>query len=117
MSTTIRVQASHSRNSNDWKVVKTATGRNAFVANEKGVPLRIGLLVEFLATHHKSTVAEMAAMLQGVHPSYSESDVSQPMRQMRKHGIVQMSGRGKDAVYSLTTNGRRIWNHAKLQWV
>jgi predicted MarR family transcription regulator len=117
MSAIIRVQESHSRNSHDWKMVRTATGRHAFMANEKGVALRIGLLVEFLASNHQSSVADMTAMLQGVHRSYNENDVSQPMRQMRKHGIVQVIGRGKEARYSLTTNGRRIWEHATLKWV
>ena len=115
MATSIRLQRSHSRNSFDTKMVKTANGRNAFVTNKKGVALRIGLLVEMMEGTSVST-SDMLAKLQEVHRSYVMNDVSQPLRQMIRYGIAQRHGQGAGAVYSLTSNGKRIWSNAKLNW-
>lgn len=115
MATSIRLQRSHSRNSFDTKMVKTADGRNAFLANKKGVAFRIGLLVEMMEGSSIS-VADMAEGLKEVHSSYNQNDVSQPLKQMVRYGIAQRHGEGRDATYSLTSNGKRIWNAAKLNW-
>lgn len=115
MATSIRLQRSHSRNSFDTKMVKTATGRNSFVANKKGVAFRIGLLVEMMVGS-SVTVSDMTEGLQEVHRSYNENDVSQPLKQMIRYGIAQQHGSGRDATYSLTSNGKRIWTNAKLTW-
>lgn len=96
-------------------MVKTADGRHTFKANKKGVALRIGILVELLQGTSAS-VQEMTDHLQSIHRSYNRNDVVQPLKQMYSHGIVQRHGDGKDATYSLTTNGKRIWANAKLTW-
>lgn len=115
MSTTMRFQASHSRNSHDWDMKRTKTGRYMFVANEEGVALRTGLLVDFLAEHHASTKQEMADYLATVHRSYNINDVSASLRQMLKAGIVERKAGAHS--YQLTNNGRRIWKAAKVVWV
>lgn len=96
-------------------MVKTADGRNAFVANKKGVALRIGLLVEMMEGNSVS-VSQMAEGLKEIHPSFNQNDVSQPLKQMIRYGIAQRHGSGRDATYSLTSNGKRIWKNAKLTW-
>lgn len=95
----------------------TKTGRHSFQANKKGVAKRIGYLVDFLKENPHSSAQMMAEYLQTIHGSYNIHDVSQPMRQMRNHGIVKMAGKGASATYSLTSNGVRIWNAATLVWI
>ena len=115
--TTIRVQSSHSRNTNDWKVTKLKGGRTAFIANEQGVKFRIGLLMTYLADQGASTAEEMGEYLQTVHKSYTTNEVSQPMKQMIKAHMVSTSGRGRATVYKLTSNAKRIFAAAKWVWV
>ena len=109
MSKTIVLQKSHSRNSKDWTRTMLANGRHAFVANQKGVAQRIGFLVDFLGKNPKSSAREMADFLLTVHESYTINDVSQPMKQMVKLGMVNANGNGRARTYSLTSNGLRIW--------
>ena len=117
MSKTIVLQAQHSRNSHDWTMTKLASGRHAFVANKKGVNLRIGLLLNFLGENPASSTEEMAAYLYSVDSSYTDNDVSQPMRQMRKLGMVNAKGKGRATTYTLTPNGRTIWAHITRKWI
>lgn len=115
--TTLKVQAAHSRNTNDWKVAKLEGGRTAFIANEQGVKFRIGILMTYLAENGASTAEDMGTYLQTVHKSYRNSDVSQPMRQMIKAHMVTKSGKGRSTTYKLTSNAKRIFAAAKWVWV
>lgn len=117
MAQTFTFQGKYSRNSHDWTMKKGADGRFTFSANEKGVAARIGYLVEYLYEYPRSNVQEMTEYLQTIHRSYSSTDVSQPIRRMVEAGIVRVNGTGRDATYSLTNNGRRIWTASKKEFV
>lgn len=116
MATTITLQGFHSRNCHDWTYIKTATGRHCFQANERAVCRRIGYLVDYLYEYPNSNIREMAAHLQTIGRSYTENDVSQPIRQMIKHKIVKRIGTGRYSTYKLTPRGRQIWNAANKEW-
>lgn len=117
MSKTIVLQKQHSRNSHDWTMTRTSNGRHAFVANKKGVSLRIGLLMNYLGDNPQSSAQDMAAFLEGVDPSYTINDLSQPLKQMKDAGMVSAKGKGRSTTYTLTPNGRTIWKHIVKRWV
>lgn len=118
MPVTIKFQDSHSRNAGDWKLTKSSTGRYVLQADEKGVSLRVGLLVDYLHKNGRSTKKVLVAHLKTFHRSYNANDVSQPIKQMIAAGIVQTSGLSRRSMrYSLTPNGTRLWAAAKRKWV
>jgi len=113
----VKFQGSHSRNSNDWTYTKTTDGRYAFVAKEKGVKQRIGLVTTWLAKHPSSTKEEIVDALKGVHPSYNANDLSAPFKHMRKLGMLKVNGRCRGATYQLTPNAKRILAGLDISWV
>jgi hypothetical protein len=117
MSTTIRVQESHSRNPHDWKTVKLPGGRTAFVADGKGVFFRMGVLLNFLVENSRSGSEAMSTFLQTQGKGYRQTDVSQPIKQMLKAKIIRSHGKGRGTTYSVTNNGMRIWLAVKVEWV
>lgn len=116
MSRQLKFQGNHSRNVNDWTVVKEPGGRVKFQANGEGVYARMGFLIEFLAENPKQTKEQLGEHLHSLHPSYRKSDVDAPMKHMYDNGIVQSTGYGRATRWSLTNNGRRIYNVAQAKF-
>ncbi len=112
----LRFQFSHSRNGHDYSFAKTPDGRLGLVSNEKGVHLRIGLLMRFLKNHPSSTKEAMVEALRKVHRSYNINDLSQPIKQMRKVGMLKLNGKGKGTTYQLTPAAQRIYSALEVEF-
>lgn len=116
---TITCQASHTRNSYDTSYQRDARGRLCLLSNKKGVAFRIGVIVTFLANKPGSGVEAITEHLRSFDRSYNSNDVSQPVKQMLKVGIVKRNGRFRDTTYQLTPQGKRIWERVRkdVRWV
>ena len=114
--TNLYLQASHSRNTNDWSVTVDDSGRYAFEAEGQGVFLRMKIITDFL-TDGGATSEKIAEHLEGVHPSYSKNDVGQPIAQMRKHGLITTSGKGRGTTYTLVPGAKSKLNALRKVWI
>ena len=114
----ITCQLSHSRNSYDTSCQRDARGRWCLLSNKKDVPFRIGIIMTFLANHPGSGAEAIEEHLLTFHRSYNSNDVSQPINQMFKAGIVKSNGRGRGTTYQLLPQGKRIWEQMRknIRW-
>ena len=112
----LKFQFGHSRNGHDYTLAKTPTGRLCLLANEKGVHLRMGLIMTFLRKNPSSNKEEIVKALHKVHRSYNINDLSQPFKQMRKVGMLKTNGRGRAATYQLTPNAVRIFEALEVEF-
>lgn len=117
-SAVVNCQARHSRNTHDWTIETDKSGRVAFVADGEGVWKRMAMLVKFLGENGTSSKSEMGDYLSDIDPSYRDSDVSQPIKQLIKiNAVKRVGGFGKDSTYDLTPGGSAIYKSAKVRWV
>lgn len=114
--TNLYLQAAHSRNTNDWSVRVDDSGRYAFEADGMGVLLRMGIITDFLGDGG-ATSESIGEHLESIHPSYSKNDVGQPLKQMRKLGMLTTSGKGRGTVYTLVPNAKAILKAARKVWI
>ena len=116
---TITCQISHTRNSYDTTYQRDARGRLCLLSNKKGVAFRIGVIVTFLAHNPSSGVEDITEHLRSFDRSYASGDVSQPVKQMLKAGIVKRNGKFRNTTYQLTPQGKRIWERVRkdIRWV
>lgn len=112
----LRFQFGTSRNGHDYSFAKTPDGRIALLSNEKGVHLRIGLVMKFLKHHPSSTKEDMVGALRKVHRSYNINDLSQPIKQMRKVGMLKLNGKGRGTTYQLTPAAQRIYAALEVEF-
>lgn len=118
MAQVIKVQSSHSRNAHDFSVETDATGRNALVANGRGLKYRIGMVFAHLARNGgRMRAGQILTYLQKLHRSYQETDLSQVRRQLIKAGAITCRGRGKESLWCITTAGRNIMRGASYEWI
>lgn len=108
---TIKFQAQHSRNSNDFMFKRDSTGRLHILSHEKGVKIRTALIINALVDGPK-TANELTKALQSVHRSYTSADLQQPFRHLTSAGLLYTQGKGRDTTYSLGANAKARWKRA-----
>lgn len=117
MPRTNKFQDKHTRSYKDWKYIQDETGRHCLIANGNGVNQRIGRYVNWLESNPNSSASELHEHMLTKDRSARLSDQKQAFCQMRKIGILKSTGSGKGMRYSLTAQGRGVWEIAHKVWL
>lgn len=114
----MKVQEQHSRNSHDFTLERSSTGRLCLAANGRGLKYRIGMVFAHLARNGgRMSAGDLVSYLQKLDRSYDMNDLSQVRKQLSKAGVIVSRGRGKDALWTITSAGRNIMRGVDFEWV
>lgn len=106
-----------SRNAHDYTFTTDDNGRLRMAANKRGVRYRMGLIVTLLAkgaAHRRDILGYLQKKTKN--ESYQDSDLAQVLVQFKKHGVATTRGEGRDAVWTLTSKGKALWDSLPKTW-
>lgn len=108
----IKFSSTHSRNPHDWEMIQDMDNRHCFVATNRGVKRRCGLIVTQLS-RADHTVSTLLTALRKNNVSYNANDVRHALKRLIAVDVVEKTG----TTYSLTNHGKAVWDNTSKKFV